>query len=178
NAALILFYVPNRRAEAATISMNDVPLDWGLESASPWGSFQSGRNRMIVIQSPSYDELADGPIEISKFQEFDLPGISPRVTVVVHGDNWQKKRIEEDLKRICQYELKLMGGAPFERYMFILHIGKGAGGGGMEHANSTAIGVPSDEFMAGGAGREFFYFSNVKRMRPARPGPVEFSKES
>src|SRR6266702_1259652 len=177
NPAMILFYVPDRRAEPATISMSDVPLDWGLESASPWGSFQSGRNRMIVIQSPSYDALADGPIEISKFQEFDLPGISPRVTVVVHGDNWQKKRIEEDLKRICQYELKLMGGAPFERYMFILHIGKGAGGGGMEHANSTAIGVPSDEFLPGVAAHEFFHLWNVKRIRPASLEPVDYEKE-
>ncbi len=177
NPAMILFYVPNRRAEPATISMNDVPLDWGLESASPWGSFQSGRSRMIVIQSPSYDALADGPIEISKFQEFDLPGISPRVTVVVHGDNWQKKWIEEDLKRICQYELKLMGGAPFERYMFILHIGKGVGGGGMEHANSTAIGVPSDEVLPGVAAHEFFHLWNVKRIRPASLEPVDYGKE-
>ncbi len=177
NPAMILFYVPDRRAEPATISMSDVPLDWGLESASPWGSFQSGRNRMIVIQSPSYDALADGPIEISKFQEFDLPGISPRVTVVVHGDNWQKKRIEEDLKRICQYELKLMGGAPFERYTFILHVGKGAGGGGMEHANSTAIGVPSDEFLPAVAAHEFFHSWNVKRIRPASLEPVDYEKE-
>ncbi len=177
NPAMILMYVKDRRAEPATISMNDVPLDWGLESASPWGSFQSGRNRMIVIQSPSYDALADGPIEISKFQEFDLPGISPRVTVVVHGDNWQKNRIEEGLKRICQYELKLMGAAPFERYTFILHIGKGAGGGGMEHANSTAIGVPSDESLPGVAAHEFFHLWNVKRIRPASLEPVDYEKE-
>jgi predicted metalloprotease with PDZ domain len=62
-------------------------------------------------------------------------------------------------------------------YTFILHIGKGAGGGGMEHANSTAIGIPSDEYLAGVAAHEFFHLWNVKRIRPASLEPVDFTKE-
>jgi predicted metalloprotease with PDZ domain len=174
---MILFYVPDRRAEAVNVSFGDAPLDWWFASASPSGIFQSGRNRLITVTSPSYDSLADGPMELSKFQEFDLPDVSPRVTVVVHGDGWRKKQVEEDLKRICQYEIKLMDGAPFERYLFILHIGKGVGGGGMEHANSTAIGIPSDEYLPGVAAHEFFHLWNVKRIRPATLEPVNFTKE-
>jgi len=177
NPAMILFYVPDRRAEAVNVSFGDAPLDWSFESASQWSIFQSGRNRLITVMSQSYDSLADGPMELSKFQEFDLPDVSPRVTVVVHGDGWRKKQVEEDLKRICQYEIKLMDGAPFERYVFILHIGKGAGGGGMEHANSTAIGIPSDEYLSGVAAHEFFHLWNVKRIRPATLEPVDFTKE-
>jgi predicted metalloprotease with PDZ domain len=177
NPAMILLYMPDRRAEAVSVSFGDAPLDWWFESASPWGIFQSGRNRLITVTSQSYDALADGPMELSKFQEFDLPDVSPRVTVVVHGDGWRKKQVEEDLKRICQYEIKLMDGAPFERYVFILHIGKGAGGGGMEHANSTAIGIPSDEYLSGVAAHEFFHLWNVKRIRPATLEPVDFTKE-
>jgi predicted metalloprotease with PDZ domain len=177
NPAMILFYVPDRRAEAVNVSFGDAPLDWWFASASPSGIFQSGRNRLITVTSPSYDSLADGPMELSKFQEFDLPDVSPRVTVVVHGDGWRKKQVEEDLKRICQYEIKLMDGAPFERYLFILHIGKGVGGGGMEHANSTAIGIPSGEYLSGVAAHEFFHLWNVKRIRPATLEPVNFTKE-
>jgi predicted metalloprotease with PDZ domain len=81
------------------------------------------------------------------------------------------------LKRICEYEIKLMEGSPFEHYTFILHIGKGAGGGGMEHANSTAIGIPSDEYLPGIAAHEFFHLWNVKRIRPATLEPVDFTKE-
>jgi predicted metalloprotease with PDZ domain len=114
---------------------------------------------------------------VGKFEEFELGGVPARVTVVIHGDNWKRKRVEEDLRRICQYELKLMDGAPFERYMFILHIGKGSGGGGMEHANSTAIGVPSDEYLPGVAAHEFFHLWNVKRIRPASLEPVDYAKE-
>ena len=177
NPAMILFYVPDRRAESTTISLNDIPMEWGIETASSWSIIQSGPNRMFSIQSPNYDALADGPIEIGKFQEFDLSGVSPRITIVVHGENWRKKQIEGDLKRICEYELKLMEGAPFERYVFILHIGKGAGGGGMEHANSTAIGVYSDQSLPGVAAHEFFHLWNVKRIRPSSLEPVDYTKE-
>jgi predicted metalloprotease with PDZ domain len=177
NPAMILLYLPDRRAEPVSMSVSNVPSDWGIESASSWSILQSGPNRLFVIQSPSYDALADGPIEIGKFQEFDLPGMTPRVTVAVHGDNWKRKKVEEDLRRICEYELKLMDGAPYERYTFILHIGKGAGGGGMEHANSTAIGVGSDEYLSGVAAHEFFHLWNVKRIRPATLDPVDYSKE-
>src|SRR5262249_31513587 len=130
-----------------------------------------------TFDAPSFDALADGPIEIGKFEEFELPGISPPVTVVIHGDNWKRKKVEDDLRRICQYELELMDDAPFERYLFIFHVGKGAGGGGMEHANSTAIGIPSDEFLPGVAAHEFFHLWNVKRIRPASLDPVDYSKE-
>jgi predicted metalloprotease with PDZ domain len=96
---------------------------------------------------------------------------------VIHGDGSKKKHAEEELKRICAYETKLMDEAPFEHYIFILHIGKGAGGGGMEHANSTAIGIPSEEYLSGVAAHEFFHLWNVKRIRPATLEPVNFTKE-
>src|SRR5437879_13009813 len=70
-----------------------------------------------------------------------------------------------------------MDGGPFERYLFILHIGKGVGGGGMEHANSTAIGAYSDEYLLSVAAHEFFHLWNVKRIRPASLEPVDDSKE-
>src|SRR5260370_2581101 len=97
--------------------------------------------------------------------------------VVIHGENWRKKQVEDDLRRICNYELKLMDGEPFEHYTFILHIGKRAGGGGMEHANSTAIGAYSDEYLPSVAAHEFFHLWNVKRIRPASPEPVDDTKE-
>ena len=177
NPAMILLYVPDRRGEPAQITFKEVLPEWGLETANPWSIFQFGGVRMMLVQSPGYDVLADGPIEIGKFQEFDLAGVSPRVTVVIHGDNWSRKQVEGDLAKICKYELQLIGGAPFEHYTFILHIGKDAGGGGMEHANSTAIGVPSDEFLPGVAAHEFFHLWNVKRIRPASLEPVDYTKE-
>ena len=177
NPAMILMYVPDRRHESVRLSMPDVPEQW--QAAGPSIQFieSMGGARNFGADAPNYDALVDAPIEAGKFEEFQLTGIKPEIWVLIHGDNWRKKQVEEDLKRICQYELKLMGGAPFERYTFIFHVGKGAGGGGMEHANSTAIGVGSDEYLPGVAAHEFFHLWNVKRIRPASLEPVDRSKE-
>jgi len=177
NPAMILLYVPDRRAENVVFSIPDPPENWRAASASFGRIDFEGKVPIFSFMSPTYDAFADGPIEIGKFEEFDLGGVSPRITVVVHGDKWGKKQIEESLRRICEYEIKLMEGAPFEHYTFVLHIGKGAGGGGMEHSYSTAIGVPSDEYLSGVAAHEFFHLWNVKRIRPATLEPVDYTKE-
>ena len=177
NPAMIFFYVPDRRVEDVQLDLPDVPEPWNVASASRTLIESMGGARNFILYASSYDLLADGPIEAARFEEFELEGVSSSISVVIHGDGWKKRRVEEDLKRICQYEIKLMGGAPFEHYVFILHIGKGAGGGGMEHANSTAIGVPSDEYLSGVAAHEFFHLWNVKRIRPITLEPVDFTKE-
>jgi predicted metalloprotease with PDZ domain len=181
NPAMILMNIPERRGQPVSVDLADLPTGWRPISSLQWGEgsiVHSTRvDQIWVAQHFTYDELVDAPIEVGKFQEFDLPDISPRVTVVVHGDGWSKKKISDELSRICRYEVKLMDGAPYEHYTFILHIGKGSGGGGMEHANSTAIGIPSDEYLSGVAAHEFFHLWNVKRIRPATLEPVEYTKE-
>jgi predicted metalloprotease with PDZ domain len=177
NPAMILMYLPERRGESVHLAMPDVPQEWQAAGASIQFIESMGGARNFGGDATSYDALVDAPIEAGKFQMFQLSGIKPEIWVVIHGDNWSKKHVEEDLRRICKYELKLMDGAPFERYTFILHIGKGAGGGGMEHADSTAIGVYSDEYLPGVAAHEFFHLWNVKRIRPASLDPVDDTKE-
>lgn len=176
NPAMILMYVPERRNEDIAICLSEVPSGWSTTLAS---ARNSGNGNGACGQSSNYDALADTPIEAGKFDSFDLPAMQPPIHVVVHGDNWKRKRVEEELTRICKYEIKLMGGPPFEQYTFILHIGKAAAGagGGMEHANSTVISVPSDEFLKSVAAHEFFHLWNVKRIRPATLQPVDYTKE-
>jgi predicted metalloprotease with PDZ domain len=179
NPAMILLYVTDRRAENVHFDLPDVPGEW--QAAGPSVKFieSMGGARNFGGDATSYDALADAPIEAGKFEEFQLAGMKPEIWVVVHGDTWKKKQVESELTRICQYEIRLMRGAPFERYTFLLHIGKGANGagGGMEHANSTAISVPSDEFLSGVAAHEFFHLWNVKRIRPASLEPVDYTRE-
>jgi predicted metalloprotease with PDZ domain len=177
NPAMMLLYVPDRRAEHVHLAFPDVPATWRAASAGPIIEESMGGARNFALDAKSYDALADAPVEFSNFKEFIVPGLSVDIRAVVHGEGWSQKKIEAELSRICNYELKLMGGAPFEHYLFILHIGKGAGGGGMEHANSTAIGIPSDEYLSGVAAHEFFHLWNVKRIRPATLEPVEYTKE-
>jgi predicted metalloprotease with PDZ domain len=179
NPAMILMYVPARRREEAVLNMLDVPLEWKAASASLKLFDSAGHAHNFDFSAPSYDELADAPIEASKFEQFDLAGMTPPVSVVVHGEKWNKKEIEEELRRICTYELKLMEGAPYEHYTFLFHLGEAAGGagGGMEHANSTAISVRSDQQVPNISAHEFFHLWNVKRIRPATLEPVDYTKE-
>ena len=177
NPAMILLYVPTRRSEDVHLLLSDVPDSWKAASADFAGEESIGGVRRFAFDAKSYDALADAPIEAGRFAEFALEGILPRISVVIHGDGWRKRHVEEELKRICEYEIKLMNGAPFDHYTFILHIGKDAGGGGMEHANSTAIGIPSDDYLSGVAAHEFFHLWNVKRIRPATLEPVDYTKE-
>jgi predicted metalloprotease with PDZ domain len=179
NPAMILLYVTDRKDEPVHFNLPDVPGEWQAAGASIQFLESMGGVRNYGGDAASYDALVDAPIEAGKFEEFQLSGVKPEIWVVVHGDNWKKKLVESELTRICQYELKLMDGAPFERYTFLLHIGKAANsaGGGMEHANSTAISVPSDEYLSGVAAHEFFHLWNVKRIRPGTLEPVDYKKE-
>ncbi|HTG28103.1 MAG TPA: PDZ domain-containing protein [Methylomirabilota bacterium] len=179
NPAMILMYVPERRSEEVHLGLDDVPLIWQGSGPGIQMIEQMGRARHFSATFADYDALADAPIETGKYEEFQLPGMSPEVWVIIHGDNYKKKQVEAELKRICEYEIKLMGKAPYWRYTFIVHIGKGAtdAGGGMEHADSTAIFVPSGEALASVAAHEFFHLWNVKRIRPATLYPVDYTKE-
>ena len=177
NPAMILMYVVGHTADKAKLSISDIPDDWKVASATAFHCESATPHPSCDSNESTYDLLVDAPIEVSKFEEFALSGISPEIRVVVHGDDWGKRRVEEELRRICRYEVKLMEGAPYERYTFILHLGKGSGGGGMEHADSTAIAAPSDEYLASLAAHEFFHLWNVKRIRPATLYPVDYTKE-
>jgi len=180
NPAMILMYVPNRRNEEVRLSMNDLPPGWGAASGAPFNSIlATGAPVFYTFGAESYDELTDSPIQAGKFEEFDVPDAKPAVHVVVLGDDWRKKVLQEELRRIVAYEVKLMEGPPYKEYTFLLRFGKAANGegGGMEHMDSTAISVRSDEEFANIGAHEFFHLWNVKRIHPASMDPIDFTKE-
>jgi len=177
NPAMILLYVPDRRAEDCTLFLTYLPASWRVASAITVGLFQSSAAVAYTIKAPSYDALADSPIEASNFEEFTIHDLTPEVRVIIHGDNYKKRDVENALRKICMYELKLMDGAPYDRYTFFFHIGNAAGSGGMEHANSTAISVSSADYLPNVSAHEYFHLWNVKRIRPATLEPVDFTHE-
>jgi len=179
NPAMILLYVPDRRAEKCGIELLDVARDWNVASASLRGVSTLGGVRLFTLEAPSYDALADAPIEVSRFEEFTIHDLSPPVRVVIHGDDYKKHDVESALRKIVQYEVRLMEGAPYENYTFLLHLGKAAAGagGGMEHSSSTAIFLPSAAYLPNISAHEFFHLWNVKRIRPASLEPVDYTHE-
>jgi predicted metalloprotease with PDZ domain len=180
NPAMILMYVPQRRAEEVAVSLPDLPYGWGATSGAPMRSIlATGRPVIFTFIAGSYDEMTDCPIQAGRLEEFDVPDAKPPVHVAVLGDDWRKKVLQEELRRIVAYEVKLMEGAPYKEYTFLLRFGKAATGegGGMEHMDSTAISVRSDEEFANIGAHEFFHLWNVKRIHPVSMDPIDFTKE-
>ena len=177
NPAMILMYAPARRREEVKIVFKEIPDSWVAAAALPILDESMGGVHLIELSAANYDDAADAPIEAGNFEEFSVAGITPPITVVVHGEKWKKKEFEEILRRICSYEVKLMDGAPYQHYTFIVHVGKGMGGGGMEHANSTAISIRGQDDLPNVAAHEFFHLWNVKRIRPATLDPVDYTRE-
>jgi predicted metalloprotease with PDZ domain len=173
NFAEILMYVPDRRTEEVNVKFVNVPSDWRSIAELPVGQGPHS------FTAASYDKLVDAPVEIGKFEEFEFDNGGAHFRVVVDSRDWNRATLEDSLKRITGYELKLMGGPPFAEYTFFFHIGTypDAGGGGMEHANSTAIGGSSVEMATAIAAHEFFHVWNVKRIRPQSLEPVDYTKE-
>ncbi len=147
----------------------------------------------------NYDELIDAPMEIGDFQEKIFEEGGARFHLAVHGES-EMNRIDdfaEKLQKTVAEQLQMMGGAPFKKYVFIWHVDARADYYGLEHLNSTSIGMPHRLMDFGSAGEswdlyrgldnhdidleyaahEFFHLWNVKRIRPVELGPFDYSKE-
>jgi predicted metalloprotease with PDZ domain len=179
NTAMILLYVPERRGEDVRLELRQIPSGWRATSALLPTTGAGKEAAAAAMSAANYDALADAPMEAGRFEEFTLPGVTPPVRVVIHSENWDRAQLTESLRRICNYEMELMRDRPFAEYTFLLHIGKAAGGagGGMEHANSTAISVSDMDYVNGVSAHEFFHLWNVKRIRPASLEPVDYTRE-
>jgi predicted metalloprotease with PDZ domain len=173
NLAMVLLYVPDRRAEDAHLLFEDLPEGWrvAVELEGP------GAGRSGPYTAPSYDALVDAPVELGGFTEFRMQAGARPIRIVVHGDAGDQSRLTGALKRIVDYDSSLMGGAPFREYLFLFHVGTTYGGGGMEHANCTAISAEVPGQLTSYAAHEFFHVWNVKRIRPRSLEPVDFTKE-
>ena len=142
-----------------------------------------------TYRAASYDELIDHPIECGDFDEFSFEagGVPHRFVISGHhrGD---LERLRIDSQKICQGHCSLFASrkpgdtstAPFDHYLFLLHV-VDDGYGGLEHRASTALITPRNDLpVAGDASisegyrdllglisHEYFHAWNVKRIKPA-----------
>ena len=180
NPAMVFLYSPGRRSESVGALFRDFPAQWRIVSTLPFSTLQKSTNPPVhIVAAPSYDAFGDSPVELGTFSLFQIQDGSHPISVAIHGDNFKQADVESTLRKICKYQIDMMGGAPFDHYLFIFHIGKAAqgAGGGMEHADGTAINIASGQQIAGVSAHEFFHLWNVKRIRPASLEPVDYTRE-
>jgi predicted metalloprotease with PDZ domain len=141
------------------------------------------RSDSTIFQAPSYDVLIDSPALLGNFltYSFSAAGTPHRAVVGLGGDRAQAPGVFVDmLRRISTTAIGIFGTAPYKDYTFIFVGGRG---GGLEHLNSTTIGVTTETLARNPRGaetvsaHEFFHAWNVKRIRPVELGPFDYEHE-
>ncbi|MBV9086914.1 MAG: M61 family metallopeptidase, partial [Acidobacteriaceae bacterium] len=183
NLAEILMYAVDARASPVTINFRDVPPTWTIATALlPSGVSAS----TTTFSAKSYDRLVDAPVEIANFSQTFIREGGATYRIVVHADpaDFNMADVANTVRRVVATEVEWMKDRPFDEYLFIIHFPRGAGGGGMEHAYSSAIEIPAgrlkDDPLAftGLVAHEFFHLWNVKRIRPQSLEPVDYTREN
>jgi predicted metalloprotease with PDZ domain len=178
NLAEILMYPVDGRASPVSLQFSQLPSEW--RAAMPI------RATDLSFHVENYDRLVDSPAEIGRFQESDFDESGGHFRVIIDADpgDYDTQKIIADLHRIVAAAISWMKDRPFETYTFFYHFPRGPGGGGMEHANSTAIEISSEamrrnlDALDSVSAHEFFHLWNVKRIRPQSLEPIDYTKEN
>ncbi|HWC73436.1 MAG TPA: PDZ domain-containing protein [Gemmatimonadales bacterium] len=137
----------------------------------------------VTYWAESYDVLIDSPAMVGAFLSypFTAAGTPHRAVVDLGGVQPHASRVFVDmLRRIAETGIGIFRGAPYKDYTFIFVAGRG---GGLEHLNSTTIGVTAQTLARNPRGarsvsaHEFFHAWNVKRIRPIELGPFDYEHE-
>lgn len=176
NGTSLFLYVEGRKAEPQRLAFR-LPDGWRPTIALP--------EKEGFFFAVDYDELVDSPFECGthRVREFTAGG-KPHVLAIWGRGNEDEDRLVRDLTKIVETTSSIFGGLPYDRYVFLVHIAAGAGGG-LEHRNSQSVGIspwhfqPEKEYRDVLAlfAHEFFHTWIVKRVRPESLARIDYTKE-
>ncbi len=186
NPSSLCLRAHGREADAHRIELARLPKGWQVATEMP-----------VVAggyEAPDYDALLDHPFEMGAHWqgEFFAAGVPHRIVVAGAWPSFDGARLLSDVQRICEAQIAFWGGAPFERYSFLLWA-VDEGHGGLEHRSSTALicarrelpttaegPVPGDAYtrLLGLFSHEYFHAWNVKRLRPVEFARMDFQREN
>jgi len=179
NGTSIFMYPEGCQQEAGTLVVKPYK-GWNKVST---GLQSSGRFTYVF---PNYDILADSPLEIGTHQVYTFTAAGVPHEVAMYGEgNYEPQRLMEDMQRIVEEAVSVMGELPVDRYVFIVH-NLHRGGGGLEHLNSTTLQTSRWNYASEAdyngflslVAHEYFHLWNVKRLRPKPLGPFDYDQEN
>lgn len=177
NGATLFYYVEALRQRPCHVTI-DAPSGWRTTVALP----QDGAEFIAA----DYDELVDSPFEIGTHTPITFTAAGVPHELVLWGEpQLDEKRLVADLTRIVETEAAMMGGLPLARYVFFVYA-TDKGRGGLEHKACTALLYPRNGFSTPKgwedfltlAAHEYFHLWNVKRVKPQRLVPFDYSQEN
>jgi predicted metalloprotease with PDZ domain len=175
----LFMHVVGAADEPATARF-ELPQGWRLD-----GAIEPSATDPYLISADSYHELIDAPMLIGHFDEieFEVEGI-PHLIAFLGPHNADLERLRDEFTRIVEACSELFGGLPYDRYAFVFTTL--TGGGGIEHANGTTIGLSGLDFQSqnghnavlGVTAHEFFHAWVVKRIQPPAFRPYNYEEEN
>jgi predicted metalloprotease with PDZ domain len=178
DASGVFMFAPTMRQQPLTVSLS-VPETW---------QSRSGMDKIAAhnFRADDYDQLVDSPIEsgIHEFLSFEVEGKT--YEIVIWGKGNHDINDLKDQVTLMHFEAKnIWGDFPFERYVYMYHVGDGIGGA-TEHVNSTIIQQDRFNFkprknylkVLATTAHEFVHTWNVKAYRPAGIAPYDYSTEN
>lgn len=178
--AALLMYVDGFLRVPATVEVRPQP-GWQLATGLP-----AVPGETDTFRAENFDVLYDSPFQAGNLRilPFEVRGVPHRIVIEGTGD-YDADRLVSDFKRFVETEVAMMPEIPYHDYTFLIRL-RSAGGGGLEHLNSTALIFRRTGFRSAAsyrgvlstAAHEFFHLWNVKRIRPDALGPFDYTKEN
>jgi predicted metalloprotease with PDZ domain len=179
NGAALFFFVPGWERSPIQVKINPPHADWRTAVMLP----EVAPNTFVVAD---FDQLVDSPFEVGIHQRYEFEVLGKLHEYVFWGTgNYDAAKLITDTKKIIETEAEMLGGLPYERYLFLVHL-SGNGFGGLEHKDSCTLnyhrlGFRDPEkyrrFMQLVA-HEFFHLWNVKRIRPKALEVFDYEQEN
>src|SRR5262249_47281352 len=137
NGPSLFFYVDGHKEEPQRVRL-ELPAGWRVSIALPQaGGWDDARD---------YDELVDSPLACGPHRAFEFVVRGVPHTLALYGQgNEDADRLVKDLEKIVEAAASVFGGLPYARYVFIVHLAEGAGGG-LEHRASQVDGISPWKF--------------------------------
>jgi predicted metalloprotease with PDZ domain len=181
NAPRCLPWVAGREKEPVELVLN-LPPAWKAYAELP----RTGENPPR-FQARDYEELVDTPVDCGTPVELTVrpAGIPHRILFCGGPGNYEEHRVEADVTKIVEAQVKFFGGSPLPAYTFFVHLADRRDGG-LEHKFSTSLVVERNSFRPPEeydrfltlVSHEYFHLYNVKRIRPRVLGPFDFTREN
>lgn len=178
DASGVFMFAPQKRDALLTVNL-EVPPAWvsrsGMQKTAPH-----------TFIADNYDQLVDSPIEtgIHEFLSFEVEDKTYEIVIWGQG-NHDIQDLKDQVSLMHHEAKKIWGSFPFDRYVYMYHVGDGIGGA-TEHVNSTIIQQQRFNFwprknylkVLATTAHEFVHTWNVKAYRPAGIAPYDYSKEN
>ncbi len=182
--ATVVLYDNDSRMRPYAVDVK-LPRGWSL-----WSGLETAEGSGKLATASNYDHLIDCPIEAGPARDYDVQTFTVRkrrhriVTWRPPAD-FDAVRVTRDVRAIVEATARLWGGLPYDHYTFISHVAADHGGG-LEHRNSTVLGVAPEHLVNDKllktrfyplVAHEFFHTWNVKRILPAAFQPYDLQRE-